>query len=233
MVDSVVKLDKDHIFVIESNTPCYVLFSAEGKQVLTGKMLNVTKEEGPIKIYGKFVGNDRPSTRTFKSKHVYLVTVGEMSGKVEMIVVPQQVTKETDVKRKTFEVFAGEGPRPPPVDPVEPPNPSPNPPGPTASKLKIVICEDLFLRTPAIASVVNDPDFRKWAKDNGHRVETMSIRDTVYTEGGFKKYAEDTGLPSVIILDLNGPNSQVPLTAFKLPSSGAELKTLCDKVVKK
>jgi len=82
----------------------------------------VTKEQGPLKIRGLFVGNKIVSTRTYAKKNVFIVE-RVAPGDVELLLVPAG-----KVERRT--VGDGGEPSPPPKpkpDPEPKPDPKPDP----------------------------------------------------------------------------------------------------------
>jgi len=115
-----VKLGASQLYVVDSDTALTVLASPEG-------IVGITSEAGPIKIRALFVENSsgRYSTRTYKGQFVYTVEASK-SGRVELLIV--RADGKGAVLRRTLDVDAGEGPKPPPkpkpdpkpVDPVVP-----------------------------------------------------------------------------------------------------------------
>lgn len=121
--DVAVKLSSDALYVVDADVPVRVLTSPVG-------LVRIVREQGPIRIRGKFVdGSGKPETRTYAGKWVYFVEPA-VSGRVELLIVPTDGAKpdDSDVIRRTLDVDAGDGPRPPP-DP-KPPDPKPDPVNP-------------------------------------------------------------------------------------------------------
>jgi hypothetical protein len=103
--------------VIDSDVEAFIVDSPAG-------VVKVISETGPIRIRGEFAdAPGRVQTRSFAGKFLYLVEPAKTAA-CELIVVPKGVTKQTDILRRSLDVDAGEGPRPPPVPPV-PPGPTP------------------------------------------------------------------------------------------------------------
>lgn len=161
--DASLRLVAEQLFVIDSDLPVIVLASPKG-------LVSVTQEAGPIRIRGKFAdGSGKVESRTFKGKQV--VTVEALaSGKVELLVVPMGATKEADVIRRTLDVEAGDGPRPPPkppepkpVDPVDPAAPIP------AAGLRVLIVfesADLAKMPPAQSAAIYSAKVREYLNAN-------------------------------------------------------------------
>ncbi len=130
--DAAVRLAADQLYVVDGDVPFLIFASPKG-------LVSVTREEGPLKLRGKFVGGTgRTETRTFKGKHLAVVeAVG--TGRVELLVVPEGAKSEADAITRTLDVDAGEGPRPPP----KPPEPPPEPAAPIpAAGLHVLIVEE-------------------------------------------------------------------------------------------
>jgi len=102
-----VRLDAELLYVIEADVPVLVFTSPGGS-------VKVTKDVGPLRVRGKFVGGSGVETKTFTAKHLVIVEAVK-DGRDELIVVPVGAQGETEAKRVFIAV--GNGPRPPPVDP--------------------------------------------------------------------------------------------------------------------
>jgi hypothetical protein len=109
--DASAKLGIDQLYVIRSSVEAIVITSPAG-------VLKVTKESGPLKIWRtKFYGNgDKPETRTFSEKYLYLIETLS-KGQAELIVIPPG-GGEKDIIRRQIEAL--DGPQPPPVPPGPP-----------------------------------------------------------------------------------------------------------------
>lgn len=221
------KMDKGELFVIDSDVECFFRMFPDSKG------LTYSKEDGPLPINGVFVGgNGKRETRKFKGKFVYIFESNEaVLGKYQLIVVPKGAAADLDIKTKTIEVMSGGvTPLPPPL-PKPPPVIPPKPDVTKASNVEIIICENPQARTIQQGQVINDLVFRGWVRDNGHLITMMSIKDPAYLSGGFNKYADETGLPSIIVVNRTGTGTKTPLVAFKLPASGQDLINTIEKVV--
>ena len=218
------KITPDKLYVIDSDVSCILLTSPKGK-------IKITQETGELKIRAKFVdGPDSMETRTFKGKFVYIIE-GVETGKVDLFVVPEGSTKESDVITKHLDIMTTGPPKPSP-SPVEPVDPPVDPVVRKAAKLKIVICEDNVNRTQEQADVIYDSRFRNWAKSAGHEIELLSTKDPVYLNNGYKKYADINKLPFIVVLDNDGDTKQIPLAAFALPETPDKLLVELGKLVK-
>ncbi|HVL13927.1 MAG TPA: hypothetical protein VM529_15265 [Gemmata sp.] len=102
---AVASLGADELYVVQSDEDVQLLASPPG-------VVTVTKEQGPIRIRGKFVGNRIVSTRTYAKKNVFIVERVK-AGEVELLLVPAgKVTRRT----------VGDD-----SDPIPPPKPKPDP----------------------------------------------------------------------------------------------------------
>lgn len=104
--NAVMKLAMDEWYIIDADVPILLFDSPVG-------MVKVTKESGPLTLRGRFVGEVGVKTKKVKGKYIYQVEAAK-TGAVELIVVPVGATDEASAIRKTLDVDAGEGPRPPP-----------------------------------------------------------------------------------------------------------------------
>lgn len=221
----VLRLTADTYYVIDSDVPVVVTSSPLG--LVTG---TDTPEAGPLKFKGRFVdGTGRSESRTFKGKFVYTIEPVK-SGRCELLVFPEGAKTAADVVRRTLDVDAGEGPRPPPKPD---PDPTPDPaPGPTAAKVAVVILEETLQRTPAQGKVILDKPTRDWLAAGGHTIDTVDISDPAAVKAGYKPYADAIGLPAVLVFDQAATGPAVPLAKFKLPATGADLKSQIGKAVR-
>jgi hypothetical protein len=112
---AVASLAADELYVVQSDDDVQLLASPPG-------VVAVTKESGPLKIRGLFVGNKIVSTRTYQKKNVFVVERVK-AGDVELLLVPAG-----KVERRV--VGDGDSPVPPPKPKPEPePDPKPKPDG--------------------------------------------------------------------------------------------------------
>ncbi len=140
--EATIKLTAGYMYVIDSDVPILVLDSPRGR-------VKKVSRAGPMAILSKFVGGtgDYEET-TFKGKHIVTIQAAT-TGPVELLIVPEGSKSEANVRRVSLVVEAGEGPRPPPVNPdVKPEPPKPDPPKPVATKADAKLVETL---TAAIA----------------------------------------------------------------------------------
>jgi hypothetical protein len=100
---AVASLAADELYVVQSDDDVQLLASPPG-------VVAVTKESGPLKIRGLFVGNKIVSTRTYQKKNVFVVERVK-AGDVELLLVPAG-----KVERRTV----GDD-----SDPIPPPKPKP------------------------------------------------------------------------------------------------------------
>jgi hypothetical protein len=114
------KLTKELLYVFDADVQVMVITSPPG-------ILAATREDGPVKIKGRFVENPtKLDVKTFKGKSVW--TVEPISeGVAELIVIPVGATDQSAVKRQMIDTNTGPQPPPKPVDPVDPPKPPPTP----------------------------------------------------------------------------------------------------------
>jgi hypothetical protein len=135
-----IKLTVGFMYVIDSDVPIHVLDSPRGR-------VKKVSRDGPVTVLSKLVGgNGDYEEKTFKGK--YIVTIqAATSGPVELLIVPEGLKSEADVKRASLQVEAGEGPRPPPgsdeeTDPLKP-KPVKPAPKPTNTKADAKLVESL------------------------------------------------------------------------------------------
>lgn len=124
------KLPGDVWYVVESDTPLLVF------DVPTG-VVKVTREDGPLKVKGKFVDGAGVQTKTFRGPHVYTIEATH-AGKVEVLFLPVGAKDASEAARKTLEVTEPEDcekPKPP-----KPPTPEPDAKAPIPGPgLKVLI----------------------------------------------------------------------------------------------
>lgn len=164
--DVAVKLSAETLYVIDADVPVRVLTSPAG-------FVRVVKEQGPIRIRGKFVdGSGKPETRTYAGKWVYFIEPTQ-TGRVELLIVPTEGAKadDSDVIRRTLDVDAGEGPRPPPgPEPKPPPTPDPVNPAPIPEPgLRVLIVYDFGTASslpPAQDAILRSQKLWDYAREN-------------------------------------------------------------------
>lgn len=136
------KLESGQLYVVDSDVDCIVLASPEG-------IVKMTEGKGPVRVFGTFVdGLGKNEWREFKGKQITIVEAAT-KGRVELLIVPQGLTKAADVVRVMLDV---NGARPPPVDPVDP---EPKPPEPVKSFRVFLIWESMNTLTPEQKAVLD------------------------------------------------------------------------------
>jgi hypothetical protein len=109
-----VLLTVDSWYIIESDVPVMVFTSPGGS-------IKVTKEEGPQRFRGRFVGGTGAvESKRYEGKHLVIVEAAGQ-GRDELIVMPVGATNESQARRVFLRV--GTLPQPPPVDPKPEPKP--------------------------------------------------------------------------------------------------------------
>lgn len=112
------------------------------------------------------------------------------------------------------------------------PDPTPKPPVIVASKVVVVVCEESLASTVLQRKAISDPVLRKFFVDGGHKFKVLDVSDPAYLAQGYKPFVDKVGLPAALVFDAAIAGPQIPLTAIKIPDSGAELLAEIRKVVK-
>lgn len=234
---SVTDLGPDRLYVIDSDVDAVVLTSPQG-------LVRVTRDEGPLRVRGRFVDGTGIETRQFKGKWVFSVEpVDGQAGEVELLVVPKGFKDESEILRRRVKV--GLGPKPPPgpdvkpIDPEPKPEPKPKPVDPTApipiSGFRVLIVFETGQALPAAQSSIlygkrtrdyldqhcvkgpngQTPEYRIYDKDVALGNESKLWRDAMARPR--------TSVPWVLIS--NGT------TGYEgpLPATADEFIALCDK----
>lgn len=104
-----VTIPADCWYVVESDVELLVFTSPGGS-------IKVTRETGPLKLLGKFVGEEAKGVQSKKydAKHLVLITA-DKPGRDELLLVPVGAKSEAEAKRVFLRV--GTMPQPPPIDP--------------------------------------------------------------------------------------------------------------------
>jgi len=134
---AVASLAADELYVVQSDDDVQLLASPPG-------VVLITKEQGPIRVRGKFADNTRVSTRTYQKKNVFIVERIK-PGDVELLLVPAG-----KVERR---VVGDDEPIPPPKPKPDDP-PAPKPPEPVTSFRVIFVYESGDPLTPAMQQVM-------------------------------------------------------------------------------
>lgn len=151
-VTTVDKITLEEWYVVTHTSPMYVFSSPEG-------ILTVDKEEGNVRLRGKFAGgNGKVEARAFSAPYVYIITA-QKPGKTELILLPKNAESEADAVRQTLTV-SGSGPQPPP-DII--PDVTPTPPSPEGFRVLLLIDETSNL---AQANAVNSLKTIEWLDAN-------------------------------------------------------------------
>lgn len=170
------KLTADLLFVIDSDVALLLLDSPKGT-------LKFVTEAGPLRIRGKFIDNPTKTvTRTFNGKFLYLIEPAK-SGPCELLIVPVGADDEKKVIRRTLDVDAGEGPRPPPVPPGPVPPVPPGPPVPVTSFRVIFAFESGATLTAAQNGILYGKQVEDYLKANTTPENNIA---------GFRRYDRDT-----------------------------------------
>ena len=164
---AVANLAVDELYVVQSDEDVQLLASPPG-------VVLITKESGPLKLRGKFVGNKIVSTRTYQKKNVFIVE-RIAPGDVELLLVPAG-----KVERRT--VGDGGEPIPPPKPKPDDP-PSPKPPEPVTSFRVIFVYETGDPLTPAMQQVMFGEKVRNY----------LDGKTTAHPQGGkgWRRYDRD------------------------------------------
>jgi len=205
---AVANLAAEELYVVQSDDDVQLLASPPGVVV-------VTKEQGPLKIRGLFVGNKIVSTRTYGKKHVFIVERVK-PGDVELLLVPAG-----KVERRT--VGDGDGPIPPPKPKPDDP-PAPKPPEPATSFRVIFVYESGDTLTAAQHSVIfgksvsdyldatatkeaGRPGWRRFDKDAAAEKEQPTMRAL------WSAVRPQLTATPCLVVEVNGRAEIVPLPA--------------------
>lgn len=156
-----ISLPAEYLYVVDSDVELMVGAYPSG-------LLSASKETGPIRIRGKFLGgNGTVETRSYKGKCIVIVeAVG--TGTASLVVVPLGAKSKADWVVKV--IAANHGPRPPPLPPL-PPVPPPDPPTPvdpapiSAPGFRVLmVCEtsDGTKIPPAQLSILTSTEIRSY-----------------------------------------------------------------------
>lgn len=164
-------------------------------------IVNVTMEQGPIKIRGKFVdGDGKYETRVYNEKCVCIVEAVK-KGVVELIALDSGAANADNEKRAVLNVM-GMSPNPPPgPTPPTPPTPEPTPNPIPGDKNRVLIMYEsselsklpasqaVQISSPTLRSYLNrkclvgvdgvTPEYRIWDKDVDLSNTTQVWRDAM------------------------------------------------------
>jgi hypothetical protein len=172
-----VAIPLDAWYVVESDVELLVFTSPGGS-------IKITRETGPIKLLGKFVGEEAKGVQSKKydSKHLVLITA-DKPGRDELLLVPVGAKAESEAKRVFLRV--GTMPQPPPeVDPKPDVKPDPKP-------IKVDSFRVLFIIESA-----NTPTAKQQSTIYGQAVRTWLDANTTPTGNikGWLTLDKDTSL---------------------------------------
>ena len=206
---AVANLAADELYVVQSDDDVQLLASPPG-------VVTVTKEQGPLKIRGLFVGNKIVSTRTYTKKNVFIVE-RIAAGDVELLLVPAG-----KVERRVV----GDGGEPvPPPKPKPDPEPKPDPkPEPVTSFRVIFVYESGDTLTAAQHSVIfgksvsdyldatatkeaGRPGWRRFDKDAAAEKEQPTMRAL------WSAVRPQLTATPCLVVEVNGRAEIVPLPA--------------------
>ena len=210
---AVSKLSGDQFYIVDSDVPVMVIASPEG-------VVSITEDSGPLKLKGKFAdGKGGIETRTYAGKYIFTIEA-VMTGKVEIIVIKQGSgeTKSTIHSRRTLDVTAGEGPRPPPDDGKK----EEVKPTPKAEKLRVIVTRDAGNMSPEVSLLTTDLPFWKSLSDKGHVWRFYHNADA-----DAAPYVADAGGKDAVLIYDNA-NTKTPLKVIPLPAP----KTTVEAAVK-
>lgn len=140
---------------------------------------------------------------------------------------------ETGSAVTTVTVPGAPAPKPDPKPKPDDPKPDPDPASDaTAAKVVVVIVEETAVRTAATAKTLYEKSFRDWAEAGKHEIEIIDPSDPAYARANYDAYAKGK-YPYVLVFDAAATGPAVPLRHFRLPASGAALKSEVEKAVKK
>lgn len=214
-----IRLDADLIYAVDSDVPFKIFASPEG-------LVRVTKEPGPLRVRGQFVGGSGVETRTFAGKYLAFVEpVPGARGDAELIILPDSAKDESAAIRPRLRVNGGTIP-----DPQPPPGPNPEP---VSKAAWVVVVEETEQRTPAVASVLNDLAYWKSLTPRGlgwrfYDQNSPDAKAKKYDQITKDKDGREVPLPRLILLDRDGKD---PLTGGKpvaspLPATTAGIDAL-------
>lgn len=170
------KLTKEVFYVIEADAQVIVTSSPLG-------LVSIVQETGPIRARGVFSdGTGKVETRNFAAKQVFFIEASGV-GSVEILVIPANAKTESDILRKTIQVDAGVGPRPPPKQ-EDPPKPSPIP----VDGFRVLIVEESADRAKLPkeqAAIIFDKEIRDFLTAN-------CAKDSDYPNGAWRIWDKDT-----------------------------------------
>lgn len=212
----ITELPEDTLYVItREEKDFYVVQGTLG-------VVNVTIEQGPIKVRGKFVdGNGRTETRVYNEKCVCIVEAIK-KGIVELIALDSGAVDNKDERRAVLNVM-GMSPNPPP-GPTPPPTPDPIPNPIPGDKNRVLIMYEsselsqlpasqaVQISSPSLRSYLNKkclvgpdgktPEYRIWDKD-------VDLTNTVQVWKDAVASAKKDGFKTPVLAVSNGKTGWV------------------------
>lgn len=223
-------LTPDVYYIVKNDAPFLLFSSPPG-------LVTISKETGPIRLRGKFIdGTGKVETRTIAAKNIAFVeVVPGAKGRVELIYLPVGTADESKATRRTVDVDAGTGPKPP----------DPKPPGPAdpllgvlqaaydaepATATKAVDKLALAATFRALATAITDPVVKDG--DDNFALITNSIQASI--DGRLKTKLRPTIGAEINKILPNGPGKgAVPLTVSNRADAAMlylRIATLLDQV---
>ena len=205
---AVASLAADELYVVQSDDDVQLLASPPG-------VVLITKEQGPIRVRGKFADNTRVSTRTYQKKNVFIVERLK-PGDVELLLVPAGKVERRVVGDDSDPIPP---PKPKPDDP-----PAPKPPEPVTSFRVIFVYESGDTLTAAQHSVIfgksvsdyldatatkeaGRPGWRRFDKDAAAEKEQPTMRAL------WSAVRPQLTATPCLVVEVNGRAEIVPLPA--------------------
>lgn len=137
------------------------------------------------------------------------------------------------VDHTTLMIQCGEGSLPPPVPPIPPTPPKPDPPKPDpepdnlrASKLALIVIEDVTARSVSSAKLLNDFAYWESLRTAGH---SFAFYDYRTTEPKGQRYTTEIGTSVKPCLLLRDAEKDTKLTVVPLPEKTADIAALVKK----
>lgn len=228
---NVSKLLGDQLYVIDSDVPIMVLPGRLG-------IVKIEEQAGALTIRAKFVDSKDVETRTYKGKQVFLIESAG-TGSVDLLVIPT-TGKQSEVIRKTLDVYADIAPIPPPPDPKPDPKPDPVQPAPIpVAGYKVLIVEESNERHKLSKDQFNalfgkatrdwlDANCPKEGNQPGYRIYDKDQTST----GDLKHWQDALKRPRTSVPWLIVSNPAVGGWEGPLPATTAEIQAILNKYVK-
>lgn len=258
-----VKLAAGQFYVIASGHELLTVVNG-GIAVKDAGEVTITKRKPPFSLpvevaVGYTPDPADPDVVTFTEPFLYVVKA-KKTGPVTLQLIPalnafadsdpkglvkQVPLTEADITYHPIDVFAGEGPRPPPngdekkeESPAPRPQPPPVPPEPKpqpkAGPLWLVFVDDTLSLTTT--KIVTNQQFLDRMKAAGHKVHRYAAEDPAAIRGGYVQAAtvdkgtrKAPGTPALIVVDEDGD----VIRAVQRPGTVDEVEDLVREVTRK